>query len=53
MTFWCFVGQDTNYKSLVSTGAIEFIKSDNLTSILSKFLCRWIYYIIRKIKILQ
>ena len=37
MTYWGFLGQDSNYKSLISTGAIEYIKSDSLASRLSNY----------------
>ena len=30
MSTWGFVGQDANYKSLISTGALEYIRSKNL-----------------------
>ena len=37
MTYWGFLGQDSNYKSLISTGAIEYIKSDSLALRLSNY----------------
>ena len=37
MTFWGFLGQDSNYKSLISTGAIEFIETDGLALKLSGY----------------
>jgi hypothetical protein len=37
MTYWGFLGQDANYKSLISTGAIEYIKSDSLALRLSNY----------------
>ena len=37
MTYWGFLGQDSNYKSLISTGAIEYIKSDSLALSLSNY----------------
>ena len=37
MTFWGFLGQDSNYKSLISTGAIEFIETDGLALKLSRY----------------
>ncbi|MDA9669496.1 hypothetical protein N9T61_00945 [Flavobacteriaceae bacterium] len=37
MTYRGFLGQDSNYKSLISTGAIEYIKSDSLALRLSNY----------------
>ena len=37
MTYWGFLGQNSNYKSLISTGAIEYIKSDSLALRLSNY----------------
>ena len=37
MTYWGFLGQDSNYKSLISTGAIEYIESDSLALRLSNY----------------
>jgi hypothetical protein len=37
MTFWGFLGQNSNYKSLISTGAIEYIETDGLTLRLSGY----------------
>lgn len=37
MTYWGFLGQDANYKSLISTGAIEYIKSDSLALRLTNY----------------
>ena len=37
MTYWGFLGQDSNYKSFISTGAIEYIKSDSLALRLSNY----------------
>ena len=37
MTYWGFLGQDSNYKSLISTGAIEYIRLDSLALRLSNY----------------
>ena len=37
ITYWGFLGQDSNYKSFISTGAIEYIKSDSLALRLSNY----------------
>ena len=37
MLTWGFTGQDSNFKALVSTGAIEYIDNDSLTLELTKY----------------
>ena len=37
MLTWGFTGQDSNFKSLISTGAVEYIDNDSLTLELTKY----------------
>ena len=34
---WGFTGQNSNFKSLISTGAVEYIDNDSLTLELTKY----------------
>ncbi len=37
MLTWGFTGQDSNFKSLISTGAVEYIDNDSLTLELTRY----------------